>query len=320
MTATYTAMIGCGFDLSFLVYDFPRLDRCDDMAWECGADAVIAAQRSTGARVAVIASLGENLPEARAAQFMAAGIAPMIGLDEALAATEAMAWIGEAWARPVPEPVFQPGESPDGSKTLSEAEAKEILATHGVQVPQNRMAGDAADYLGYPVVLKGTGIAHKTEAGAVVLNLPDRISVTAAAEAIKDADSFLIEQMITSAVAELIVGVVRDPVYGLTLTIGAGGVLTELLKDSATLLLPSDADAVGRALDGLAIAKLIDGYRGAMPADRAAIVGAIQNIQAAAMDLGPRLLEMDVNPLIATTQGAIAADALIKLAGSLADG
>ncbi|MEM7056393.1 MAG: acetate--CoA ligase family protein [Pseudomonadota bacterium] len=325
MAATYTAMIGCGFDLTFLVYDFPRLDRCDDAAWECGATAIIQAQKQTGARVAVVASLAESMPEARAAQFMAAGIAPMIGLNEALAATEAMASIGEVWARPLAEPVFVPEDGGNGVHTLSEAEAKAVLDRHGVAIPRNLTVKDAdgtgaaADDLGYPVVLKATGIAHKTEAGGVALNLKDRAAVIAAASVMPECDAFLIEAMITGTVAELIVGVVRDPVYGMTLTIGAGGVLTELLRDSTTLLVPSDRIDIERALDDLTVSKLLNGYRGAKPADRTALIEAILNIQAVAIDLGPSLMEMDVNPLMATPDAAIAADALIKLAGPSLD-
>ena len=106
MAETYSAMLACGFDLSLLILDFPRDDRCSPAAWECAVDAIVDAAGRTGARSAVVASLPEGMPEARAAQFLAAGIAPMCGLDETLAAAEASAGIAEAWARPSPAPVL----------------------------------------------------------------------------------------------------------------------------------------------------------------------------------------------------------------------
>ena len=319
MADTYTAMIGCGFDLSFLVYDFPRLDRCSDAAWECGIDALIEAQGRTGAQVAMLASLAENLPESRAAQLIEAGIAPMIGMEEAMAATEALAGVAEAWARPVPDAVLRAASLDGESQVLDEAAAKAALARYGVKVPQSRRvedanaAGAAAAALGVPVVLKGLGIAHKTEAGAVKLGLNTAEDVLAAANAMPATQGFLVEQMITGTLAELIVGVVRDPVYGLTLTIGAGGVLTELLQDSATLLIPSTPADISAALDGLAVARLLDGYRGAAKADRQALVDTILAIQTAAIAMASELQEMDVNPLMVRAGDAVAADALIRL-------
>ncbi len=115
-------------------------------------------------------------------------------------------------------------------------------------------------------------------------------------------------------VAELIVGIKRDPLFGLALAIGAGGVLTELLDDVATLLLPADEADISAALAGLKIARLLAGYRGAPAGDVEAAVGAIAAIAAAASDAGNRLVELDVNPLFVLTEGVIAVDALLVMA------
>ncbi|MCH8167958.1 MAG: acetate--CoA ligase family protein, partial [Proteobacteria bacterium] len=106
MTATFTAMMGCGFDLSILILDFPRLDRCSDASWNKAVRAIAAAARATGGRVAVAASMPENMPEARSEELIALGLAPMLGLDETLAAAEAAAAITEGWAGPEPVPVL----------------------------------------------------------------------------------------------------------------------------------------------------------------------------------------------------------------------
>ena len=317
MQATYAAMLSCGFDLGLLVYDFPRVDRCDDVFWECGVTGIIGAAQATGARAAVVASLPENMPDDRAAQLMRAGVAPMAGLEETLAAAAAAAAISRGWTQGAPDPIQGASGAAPGA-VLDEAEAKAMLARSGVPVPASGLAGSAAEtadlagQIGYPVVVKGLGIAHKTEAGAVALNLNDAASVLAAAQAMP-ADSFLVEQMIAAPVAELIIGVLEDPVYGPAMTIGAGGILTELLRDTATLLLPATRAEVDAAIGGLRIDALLRGYRGKPAADRAALLDAIMAIQDAVLTSDRPVLELDVNPLLCTPDRAWAVDALIRL-------
>ena len=320
MAATYTAMIGCGFDLSLLVYDFPREDRCSDASWACGVTALSVAQGATGARCAAVASLPENMPEHRALGFMEAGIAPMMGLGEALAAAEAAADVHEGWRRPAPAPVLAvPVRTGDSPQVLDEAAAKALLSEHRLAIPAGQAAcnadeaAQAAEQLGYPVVLKGLGIAHKTEASAVRLGLSSAEEVRLAASAMAADRGFLVERMVGDAVAELIVGVVRDPVYGFTLTIGAGGVLTELLGDSATLLVPASDAEIRAALADLRVAPLLSGYRGKPAADLEAIVSAVLAVQRFVAAQADRLEELDINPLMATAEGAVAVDALIRL-------
>ena len=102
LTAAFAAMLGCGFDLGLLVIDPPRRDRCEDRDWRITLDAWEAALRRTGARGCVLAALPESLPEPLSEDLMARGIAPLAGVEEGLAAVEAAADIGEAWARPDP--------------------------------------------------------------------------------------------------------------------------------------------------------------------------------------------------------------------------
>ncbi|HSF93716.1 MAG TPA: acetate--CoA ligase family protein, partial [Thermohalobaculum sp.] len=319
MTATFTAMVGCGFDLSLLVLDFPRLDRCSDASWESAVRAIASAQQATGGRIAVVASMPENLPETRADQFLALGLAPMHGLNEALAAAEAAAAITEGWARPEPAPVLLGAEGGGASRVLDEAEAKAALAAHDLPVPDGAIAATPeeaariAAQIGFPVVLKGRGIAHKTEAGAVRLNLRSAEDVAAAARGMDYASGYLIERMVEGAVAELILGVMRDPVYGYTLTIGAGGILTELLADAATLMIPAGEAEIRAALAGLKSAPLLHGYRGRAQADIGAVVGVCLALQAYVAEADDRLEELDINPLMVTPYGAVAADALIRI-------
>ena len=317
MADTFAAMMQSGFDLSLLIYDFPRLDRCDDAAWECGVQALGEAIARTGARAALVSSLPENLGEDRVAQLINMGVAPLSGFPEAMAAAASAAGIVEAWATPLPAPGVGARATREGV-ALDEAAAKALLLDAGVTVPDGRTAQDAASAglaaaaLGGRLAVKGLGVSHKTEAGAVKLNL-SADDVEACAAAMTGASSFLVERMIDGGIAELIVGVTRDPVYGLAMTIGAGGVLTELFQDTATLPLPASKEEITRALDGLKMAPLLDGWRGGPSVDRAALVDAIDRIANLAVARALDLIEMDVNPLIATASRAVAVDALIVI-------
>ncbi|CAN0033107.1 unnamed protein product, partial [Chrysoparadoxa australica] len=127
------------------------------------------------------------------------------------------------------------------------------------------------------------------------------------------ASGYLVEEMITGAVVELLIGVMRDPAHGFVLTLGAGGVWTEILQDTQTLLLPVTAEDVRGALDRLRIAPLLAGYRGAAAADMDAIAGAVLAVQAFVVAHADRIEEVEINPLLCTPDRAVAADALIRL-------
>jgi acyl-CoA synthetase (NDP forming) len=281
--------------------------------------AMAAAQKATGGRVAVVATMPENMPEARSEELIGLRLAPLLGLDEALAAAEASASIAEGWSKQEPTPVLLGIHTQGKAHTLDEAAAKAELARHGLPIPEGAIAttpeeaATIASEIGFPVVLKGRGIAHKTEAGAVRLNLRSAEAVAAAARSMGYANSWLVERMVEGAVAELILGVMRDPAYGYTLTIGAGGILTELLADTATCMIPASEADIRAALSGLKTAALLTGYRGRSHADINAVVSACMALQAYVAEADDRLEELDINPLMVTPHGAVAADALIRL-------
>jgi acetyl-CoA synthetase len=247
----------------------------------------------------------------------------MSGLDDALAAFEAAAAIGTAWARPAPPAALpRPEHLGHGVKPLTEYQAKMLLAAAGLGIPEGVIAApldaaDAARRLGFPVVVKASSatLAHKTEAGGVAIGLTTPEEVRDRAIRMQDlADELLVERMVTGAVCELIIGVKSDPQFGLALVIGAGGILAELLKDTVTLLLPTSREEIQRALGRLRITALIDGFRGRQ-GDRAAVVGAIEAVARFAEAHAPYLEELDVNPLMVLPpgQGAVAVDALLRL-------
>jgi acyl-CoA synthetase (NDP forming) len=294
------------------IMDFPRTDRCDASAWEPALHAAAAAQARTGTPLALVPTLPETVPETLCLRLIGFGLVPLLGLSEALRAIEIAAELGQA--RPAPEPLLRPCGT-DSGVILTEAEAKTRLAAFGLRVPRSdraqgaEAAAESAARTGFPVVLKGEGIAHKTEAGAVALNLRDKAAVMQAAEAMAT-ETFLIEEMIGDTVVELLIGIVADPAHGYVLTLAAGGTLTEILDDRTHLLVPSPRDAVRAALLTLRIAPLLSGYRGKPPADLDAILDAVALLQAYVTAHHP--LEVEINPLICTPFAAIAADALVR--------
>ena len=212
-----------------------------------------------------------------------------------------------------------------GDRWLSFDEIARLLAIAGVPLVAHRTVPDAAaavaaaDELGYPVVLKAIApaLVHKTDAGGVALHLADPGAVAAAAAQmcarIPALEGFLVQRQVSRGV-EALVGVTKDASLGPLLVAGIGGVAVELYKDVSFRVTPvSDADA-SDMLDELRGRRLLDGFRGAPPADRPALVDVLQRISAL-VELVPELVELDLNPVIvhAPGEGAIAVDARLRL-------
>ncbi|EYD75161.1 Acetyl-CoA synthetase [Rubellimicrobium mesophilum DSM 19309] len=318
MTATFSAVLRGGFDLGCFVLDLPRADRCSPEGYRCAIDAILAARQATGARTAVLASLPEAIDEALTARFESHGVTVLHGMTDGLAAIDAAIHAGRLAPSDTPALLARPG-APGEATTLSEAESKAALARHGLRVPASATAPDAdgivqaARTLRFPLALKALGVAHKSESGAVALHLATPEALRDAAQRLAPLGTGLLAEEMAPPGPELLVGVTRDPTGLLALTIGAGGVLTELLRDSATLVLPATRDELQDALMSLRLAALLKGYRGQPPADLDALLDAIEAIAAYARTEAPRLFELDVNPLIAGPHGAVAVDALIRL-------
>lgn len=210
-----------------------------------------------------------------------------------------------------------------GRDALSEPEAKALLTVFGVATPQSATAatpdalGEAAANLIAPFAVKlisGEG-AHKSDIGGVALNLPDAAAVTEAAAAMPAADGFLVEEMAPAGV-EMVVGGYRHARFGPVLMTGFGGVLVEVLDDIAFRVCPiteADAQSMLAELKGR---KLLDGYRGAAPVDKAALIDvmlALGGKDGLLLRHQDSIAEFDVNPLIVSANGAIAVDARARL-------
>jgi acetate---CoA ligase (ADP-forming) len=306
----FTTMLE-GYDAGLFVIDIPRTDRCETAGYDPALNAIRRAARATGRPTFPCATLPENLPEPLAERLMAEGIVPLMGLGTGLAAlAAAMTQPGRRGWRPLPVRPERP------SVLLDEAGAKALLAEAGIAVPRGVAAATLpalvplSAALTPPLALKGLGHPHKTEAGAVRLNLS--LADLAAAAPMPGAAGYLAEEMVMGSVAELLVGIRRDPVCGATLTLGFGGTAAELLADTVTLVLPVTAEEVAAALGRLRLAPLLAGYRGRPFADTAAAVEvALRLADLVANRSG--IVEIEINPLIVRSSGAVAADALIRL-------
>jgi acyl-CoA synthetase (NDP forming) len=306
-TDVFTTMLS-GYDAGIYIIDMPRGDRCDPSGYQPAFNAIVAAQANTGRPAFPVASMPENFDEAYAAELLSQGVCVLMGLETALAAIKAAQIpAGATGWRPL---AALPARD---TTLLSEAEGKALLSAAGIAVPKSATAPTlagvsiAAQGLAAPYALKGLGFAHKTEAGAVRLGLT---SLAGQAE-MQGATGYLVEEMVTGAVAEILVGLQRDPIYGLTLTLGMGGVTAEVLADTVTLILPATADQILDVLHRLRLWPLLDGYRGRPKADMAALADLAVQL-GALMASDASLEEIEINPVLVRQKGAVAVDAFIR--------
>jgi acyl-CoA synthetase (NDP forming) len=205
-----------------------------------------------------------------------------------------------------------PAEPWHGSGYL---DARALLAAAGVAFPEARRATSAAEalgaaeQLGYPVVLKALGLEHKSDAGGVALGLEDAAALQEAFEAMPAAESFSVEPHVAAPDAvELIAGCRFDPRFGPVLLVGLGGILAEVLRDTAVALAPAPADLVEELLLNLRGAALLTGARGRPPLAVRAAAETCAAISRVAAE-HPELTDLEVNPLLVTATGAIGLDA-----------
>ena len=312
MASTFIAMMRGHDGITIIIVDFPRNDNCDPSAWNCVITAAKKAKIVEDKPLALVSTLSENIPEQVSFKLLESNIITLHGLDTALAAISASSSNQKLMN---PKPIFL--SNPTGKSTLvDEYVAKKSLEKYGLMIPKTEkcLLSDAhfvSDQIGYPVVLKALGSAHKSEMGEVVLNLENKKAVKNASKKVSK-KYVIIEKMIDDAIVELLIGIVHDPAHGMLLTIGAGGILTEILSDTSSLLLPSSEDDVLECFNQLKISKIAKGYRGFSGVDVNQIVDAIMKIQEFVLDNRDKVFEIEINPLIITSSEVIVADALIR--------
>ena len=218
-----------------------------------------------------------------------------------------------------------------GGPALNEIESKTLLKAYGIAAPKEAIAQDEreaaflAGKIGFPVVAKAlsAALAHKSDAGAVMLNLNSRKDVRTAFRRIVAAgkraavklDGVLIAKQAVDGL-ELALGLHRDPEMGAVILFGAGGVQLELHRDVAFAAPPLDENAAQELISRTRIATVIDGYRGNKPMDRKALVKALIALSQLAMDAGSRIQSVDVNPFLLKRRGGMALDALVVFGGA----
>lgn len=326
----HTALAHNDVQAAVLVQDYPAegLDE-SKIYYQNDALAFAKAAEALGIPAAICATIPENLDIETRAFLIAQGVAPMQGIHETLNAVSAAAWwrarhdqLGQSPNEPLLSSMPMDDLTP-----IDEVEGKAILQSIGLEVPKGRVAdfdalSSAAADIGYPVVLKmtGSGLEHKTEAGAVALHLESKEALIEAARRMIQSvrlydpsslsNQFLVEEMAEKPLAELIIAIRQDQQFGWVLTLGSGGIFVELIKDIKHVLLPTNAEAVEQALRNLKMGKLLFGFRGAKPANlkllSAQIMKLCQKIQAAA----PHLAEIEINPLFVYSDKIIAVDVL----------
>jgi acyl-CoA synthetase (NDP forming) len=230
------------------------------------------------------------------------------------------------WSRR-PPPATLPAVAPAGAGLLGYAASCRLLAAAGVPLPHQALVPDAvaaraaAAAIGYPVVVKvvGPGFAHKSDRGAVRLGLATEgavVEALAALEALSAGEAregFLVQEL--RAGTEVLVGVARDPTFGLLLTVGPGGTATELAEDHRAVPLPASREEVAALVESVPSLGVLRGHRDRPPADVDALVDLAGRVAGLAEALGPRLRELDLNPVLVGPRGAgaVAVDVLIVL-------
>ncbi len=327
MTATFSAMMSANYDLTLFIIDFPLVNDCVIDDWMEATRAFVTACRQNGCKGAVVTCLSENLNHEIRSYLIENGVAPMHGMEQALSAIETISRIGIRWTSEWSMPVIPDlSTQPDSGRisSLNENQAKQLLKSHGIKTPVSTTAStpdevkEAAGVIGYPLVLKvlSSFVSHKSEVGAVVVGISDEETLIAQSTRLFElSDVLLVEQMVTDSVAELLVGVSYDPLFGHYMILGFGGTLVELIGDSEILLFPVDRAESIAALQRLKTWPLLNGFRNRPLADVEAVVDIVMAVAGLVKNQRDRIIELEINPLMVRAQshGAVAADVLIRV-------
>lgn len=303
-----------------VVPGLPHVERC-----------LRAVERVTAAstKAVVTVFVGGPYTDQGIQQALAASLPWSDDLERAARALAAATRVGETRARDAVSVPVVPAGLPSGPVvTMTEHEAKAVLARYGIATPREQLARTlpevlaAAEAIGYPVALKvqSAVLPHKSDSGAVALGLATEEALRRAFATMRarlqgvvaDADiaGYLVQEMVGGGV-EMFVGVKNDPTYGLALLLGPGGIFVETIRDIALGLLPTTPGEVERLVARTALDRLFAGVRGSPPVNRAAVTAAVLALSRFAVEHAGALVEVDINPLIADETRAVAVDALI---------
>jgi acyl-CoA synthetase (NDP forming) len=338
MPKVFSAALRDGFDAAVFIQDYaPEHIVADNSAYVADARSYIEAVKNAGIPAGICSDLAENINRASRKMMVELGVTPLQGIDRGLDAIFNACSYSASRSRILGSKdmkqfrVIGFPDSGDQRVTMNEWDSKQCLKKFGIRLPDGELmepdspttGADIAEKIGFPVAVKlvSDQLAHKTESGAVALNLNNRNEVEMAMTRIMetstgiDFQGYLIESMVENVIHELLIGVKRDRQFGMVMVIASGGVLVELMKDSRTLLLPTNGDTVRHVLSSLNCYPLLQGYRGRPKCDMGSLVETILKLAEFAESMAETLIEMDVNPLMVLPTGTVAADALIRVSG-----
>ena len=324
-----------GIDFAIFNMDMPKVEGPDHAAavemFKTNADAIKALPMPAiviGTALSDITDYGRRLQNESGFPYILGGV------DRGIHAIgNVVAWSERqraALAAAADEADVTPIVVEDATGMWTEHRAAQVLADNGVAAVPSRLANTAeeaiaaAEEYGYPVVVKAVadGLGHKSDIGGVRLNLNNADDVRNAHDQIVEALTALGSTGIQTLVqpqrsadgVELIVGIVRDPSWGLTLAVGLGGIWVEIMKDASLRVLPTNADEIKKSIMSLRAYPLLQGARGTKPVDIDALASEVAKIADVAYRLGDRLEALEINPLRAAADGNEALDALITWA------
>ena len=318
LAKTFKLIFKTNFGLNALMLDFPNIEDCDTAEWDAIVDQFIKSSKIKK-NGAIISSLSDTLPKYLREKCLKSGVVPLQGMSESLLAISNSIKISKAWSNFSEIKISKNLQNHKKKiKTYSEYESKLILKKFKISTPKSLITNKKnilRDYkkIGFPLVAKihSTKFFHKTEIGGVVTNINNEKELMQKTN--KFRGNILIEKMISNSIFEMIIGIKNDSQFGPTIILGAGGIYTELFKDTTTLLLPLNKKIILDEIKKLKFSKILFGFRGNKSADIDALVNTILKVAVFAEKNSDKISEVDINPLIVCKKGkgVFAVDALI---------
>ena len=315
---TFKLIFKTNFGLNALMLDLPNIEDCDTDEWDAIVDKFIKSSKTKKNGV-IISSLSDTLPRYLREKCFKSGVVPLQGMSESLLAISNSIKTAKAWNNfseiKIPKNIRKLKKK---NKTYSEYESKLILKKFRISIPKSLITNKKnilRDYkkIGFPLVAKihSDAVFHKTEIGGVVTNITNENELKQKTKKFKG--NILIEKMITNSIFEMIIGIKNDSQFGPSIILGAGGIYTELFKDTTTLLLPLNKKIILDEIKKLKFSKILFGFRGKNSGDIEALVNTILKVVVFAKKNSDKISEVDINPLIVCKKGkgVFAVDALI---------
>ena len=318
-------------DYTLLLQDYP-LAGLDNTKVHYLTDGGAFAEAASGERIpgAIISTIPENIDKQTRETFLSKGVAPLQGLAESLQAiAKTVSWglNRKGILDRLNLPLFNES-SIENFSYLNEWEAKASISGQGISIPKG-VKSDCKDILmnagkiGFPLAVKllNKDLLHKTDIGAVQLNIKNEMQLKKSVVTIQDnlkpykdkynSNFFLLEEMLPAPICELVVGIKRDRHFGLVLTLGSGGVFADLFNDYHLLLLPVQRDEIIQKIMTLKAGKLIEGYRGRAGSNLNMVVDCIERLIMFVLNSDTRIIEIEINPMFVFKEKVIVVDALL---------